>query len=829
MKVSLNLVKKYTDINVSVDELIELIGSKLGAIEEVIYLGQKYDGAIIVKVVECDKHPDADKLSVCKIDDGNVIEGVQRDNQGLIQVVCGAPNVRKDMLAVWLRPGTVVPSTAEKDPITLEAKDLRGIVSQGMLASSKELGLNDDHNGLLELDKPANVGQKFSDLYELDDVIIDIENKMFTHRPDCFGVLGVAREIAGITETSFKSPDWYLSQYDKKVDFESNSLIRVENRIPELVPEFLVQVITNIEIKPSNIQMQSYLMRLGVRPISNIVDQTNYFMLLTGQPLHAYDYDKLKAIDSENDIPKIVIRKPTTDEKVELLSGKVVVPSPDTILIATNSKTLGLGGVMGGATTEIDQNSRNIILECATFDMYSIRRTAMENGIFSEAVTRFSKGQSKLQNIHILPEITDSIIKVAGGNADTSVVSGNQNQEVKQSVLVRPSFVNNLLGLDIDTEKMATLLTNVEIDVSGDEDGLKIEPPFWRTDLEIKEDVAEEIGRLYGYDKLNLVLPIRRATPAEKNKTLEFKSKLRDLMIRLGANETVTYSFVHGNLIEKVGQDSSLAYKLTSALSPDIQYYRMSLAPSLLEKIHPNIKAGFPRFVLYEMSKVVQRNFNDSVEKSLPEEFYRFAAVLVDQSESKAGYYQARFYLEYIARTLGVELTIQPFDEQNIDKKFAQTSKIFEPGRSAIVLSGNIFLGLIGEPKQSIKKQLKLPRYSSIIELDLDKLSYISKGDHYTKLSQYPAIDQDICYKVPLSVVYEDLYEMTLRIVQSKFSDIITLQPLDIFQGDDKQNKQITFRLTVNSYDKTLKNSDLSELMSSLKVQVASDFSGDII
>ena len=361
MKVSLNLVKKYTQINMPVSDLIDVIGSKLGAVEEVINLGQIYNGAIVVKVIECDRHMDADKLSVCKVDDNNVTEGIPRDEKGLIQVVCGAPNVKKDMFAVWLRPGSVIPSTSGKDQVILEAKDLRGVMSQGMLASSKELGLNDDHHGLLEIDKPANAGQKFSELYELDDIIIDIENKMLTHRPDCFGILGIAREIAGITGLNFRSPDWYLGERSEIIDFQSNDLIRVENNIPDLVPEFLAQVINDIEIKPSDILTQSYLSRLGIRPINNIVDQTNYIMLLTAQPLHAYDYDKLKALQPQADIPKIVVRRPNPDEQVELLNGKKITPAKDTILIATDNMAIGLGGVMGGSSTEIDHTTKNIV------------------------------------------------------------------------------------------------------------------------------------------------------------------------------------------------------------------------------------------------------------------------------------------------------------------------------------------------------------------------------------------------------------------------------------------------------------------------------------
>jgi phenylalanyl-tRNA synthetase beta chain len=832
MKVSLNLVKKYTRIKVPTPELIELIGSKIGAIESVEYLAEKYDGAVIVRVVELERHLNADKLSVCKIDDGNVTDGIERDDRGLIQVVCGAPNVRKDMLAVWLKPGSIVPaSLSDNHPFRLEPKDLRGVISQGMLASSKELDLNNDHDGLLELDKPVVVGQKFSVVYELDDVIIDIENKMLTHRPDCFGILGIAREIAGITGIAFKSPDWYLSDNHKKLDFHKNSLIEVDNTIPELVPEFLVQVIQNIEIKPSDIQTQSYLNRLGIRPINNVVDQTNLVMAITGQPLHAYDYDKLKLLEPTLMIPKIVIRKPKSNETVELLNSKTIKPSKDTILIATNNSPIGLGGVMGGSTTEVDDTTKNIVVECATFDMYSIRRTSMENGILSEAVTRFNKGQSRFQNIHILPYITDSIVANAGGDADSSIVTDNKTKDQKKSFTVEVDFVNQLLGLDFNSSQITKLLTNVEIGVTNNGTKLLIKPPFWRTDLEINEDITEEVGRLFGFDKLKLVLPTRSSKPVTKNLPLDFKQRIRQLLKAAGANETLTYSFVHGNLIDSSDQDKTRAFKLSNALSPDIQYYRLSLAPSLLDKVHLNVKDGFSKFVLFEMSKIVDKSYKDQLEPKLPQELNRLAVVLVDNSANTgSAFYQARAYLDYLFSEFGLEARIIGIDDNHLDKKFDQASKIFEPLRSGLIYVGNNFLGIIGEPKSSIQKHLKLPVHTSILEIDLNKLIEIAGSQAYVRLSRYPKIEQDICFRVPDEVKYSDIFNMVKIDINKNFKDaVIKLTPLDIFKDKSSSSKQITIRLSINSYLKTLKSSDINQLIEGLKTRVSTEFSGEIV
>ena len=292
MKVSLKTVRQFTNVDIGVEELVEKINQQLGAVEEVIDLGSRYQGAVIARVVKCTKHPDADKLSVCEIDAGT------GEN---IQVVCGAPNVREDLWVVWLQPGATVPATAnDKEPFVLGARELRGVVSNGMLASAKELALGDDHNGIVELieadllnGKALEAGASFAETFGLDDTIIDIENKMFTHRPDLFGQLGVAREIAGIQNQQFKSPDWYLEtpQFAETTDLE----LEVVNEAADAVPRFMAVAMKDVVVRPSPLWLQCALVAMGGKPINNIVDVTNYVMLMTAQPTHAYDYDKLRS------------------------------------------------------------------------------------------------------------------------------------------------------------------------------------------------------------------------------------------------------------------------------------------------------------------------------------------------------------------------------------------------------------------------------------------------------------------------------------------------------------------------------------------------------
>jgi phenylalanyl-tRNA synthetase beta chain len=834
MKVSLNWIKEYTDINFDTATLVDKIGRQIGEIEEVIDLAKRYEGIYIVKVVECIPHPQADKLSLCKVDDGHRVEGVERDDKGLIQIVCGAPNVMAGMKAVWLPPGTTVPSTAAKDPFVLEPKEIRGQLSNGMMASPKELGVGESHAGLLEISDDAGVGQPFSEFFGLNDIIIDIENKMLTHRPDLFGQLGIAREVAGISGKPFKSPDWYLKVKDLNLSRGSNS-IEVKNEIPDLVARFMTQVITGVTIKPSSPKIQSYLNRVGMRPINNVVDLTNYFMMLTAQPLHAYDLDKLKALDGA-DKATIIVRNAREEEELTLLSGKTIKLNTADILISSADRPIGLGGVMGGADAEVDDTTKNIVIECASFDMYAIRRTAMRHGVFSDAVTRFNKGQSPLQNDRVLAEIVSEVIEQAGGEAEAPIdIQATLPRQVQITVSV--DLINNLLGLSLSADKMVGLLKNVEFEVMLNNNELNLTVPFWRTDIHIAEDVVEEIGRLNGYDQLALELPKKSIKVSQKNKLFSFKTEIRDLLVRGGANEVLTYSFVPAQLIEKVGQNQELAYQLTNAIRPELQFYRLSLLPGLLDKVHPNIKAGFQEFALFELNKVHVRNVQDEAEPNLPAEIYRLAMVISADSKiakadyAGAAYYQAKFYLDYLLYGLGIQYEIKALDHELSNDAEKQLVKPFEPIRSGLVEVGGDFIGVIGEPNASVKNNLKLPDFTSMIELDLGKLLNLAKPLSYTKLSNYPFVEQDVCFKVPSDLSYQALSDLLNDELTKLVSNShVSLSPLDVFQrDDDKSHKQTTFRLRISSYETTLKSNEVNELINSLGTIAKERFGAEII
>lgn len=804
-----------------VNDLANKIGSQLGEIEEITDIGKKYEGILAVKVITCEKHPNADKLSICRIDDGGMEKNANRDKDGLVQVVCGAPNVRAGILAAWIPPGISVPASYDSEPFVLEAREIRSEISNGMLASANELAINDDHQGILEIDKEVEPGTAFAPVYKLDSTIIDIENKMFTHRPDCFGLLGIAREIAGIYGKKFTSPDWY-EESPKAPETETELKLEMTNDIPELVPRFCAVAIADVKVGPSPLWLQVMLSKFGIKSINNIVDMTNFYMIFTGQPLHAYDYDKVAKMSKNGAVIKV--KKAVKAEKLKLLNGKEAELQGGEIIIATNSRPIGIGGVIGGSDTEVDESTKNIILECANFDSYSIRRTSMDHGIFTDAVTRFTKKQSAHQNLAVLCKVTADIVHFTGGKAGKPIdLKGSLS--ANKTIQITPEFINQRLGLKLEAPEISKLLQNVEFIVEKSEKQLNITAPFWRTDINIPEDIVEEVGRLYGYDHLPLQLPQRRVAPAVISRELRLKEKLRRTLAARGANEVLSYSFVHGDLIKSVGQDPANSYKLKNALSPHLQYYRQSITPSLLEKIHPNIKAGFADFVLFELGKA---HVKGKETDGLPDEFERLALVVASKNkQSKPAFYSARKYLVETLESLGINEDQVVFE--SLEKSNDSAAAYYLPGRSANVKIAGQIIGRIGEYQSKTASKLKLPDFCAGFEIGLKSLQDLVQQDSYKPLSRYPATEQDICLRTKKDLPYDKIRnELAKQLEENSPQDVdVSLKCVDIFEKDSA--KQTTFRVSASSYERTLTSEVINHTFEKSAAGLQKSLNADIV
>ena len=822
MKVSLNQIRQFLDFELPpTDELVARINGQLGGVEEIIDMADKYKDAKIVRVVECEKHPNADRLNVTKIDAGT---------GELIQVVCGAPNVHADMWAVWLPPESTVPATYDDaEPFKLGARELRGVMSHGMLAAGDELALNDDHEGIIEISeadvhagKQLLPGVSFAETFGLDDTVIDIENKMFTHRPDCFGQLGVAREIAGIFGHAFTSPNWY--SLTSEVMGGEGLLLDVFNETDN-VPRFMAVALDNVTIKPSPLWLQCALVAMGSKPINNVVDATNYIMLITAQPTHAYDYDKIRG-------SRIGTRQAIDGEKMKLLNGKEYELTASDIVIADAEGPIGLGGIMGGEESEVSAGTTRIVLEVATFDMYAVRKTAMRHGVFTDALTRFNKGQSPMQNLTVIVHLANMVTRMAGADVASPMYDlADENRLGNEPVTITGTFINSRLGLKLDKNELIGLLENVEIDIVSPDDHdtyVEVVAPFWRTDIELPEDVVEEVGRLYGFDKLPRELPQRSTAPAPHIESVLAKQRIRDTLACAGANEVLTYSFVHANVAEKAGQDVSQAFELSNALSPDLQYYRLSILPSLLDKVHMNIKAGNDEFTLFEIGK--SHHVDVRGEDKLPSEFGRVGGVYASRNDgNEATYYRIKHTVEYLIRQLRSDTTISytRLDEYEVPafKPFMQMLAPFDPVRSAIVEIDGKLAGVVGEPRAKVTRNFKLPVATGIFELFLSPFEQ-SPVTTYAPLSKYPSVQRDVSFKVQETVRYQDL--LNAAVIDQKEIEM-KVGPLDIYQAENETTKTITLRFTLTSQEKTLTSKEVSEVIDRIAASAADTTGAQVV
>jgi phenylalanyl-tRNA synthetase beta chain len=816
MIISLNWIKKFTSIDISIDELTTLIGARLVEIETVIDLGAKYQNVLVAKVVEVNRLEGSDHLNVVKIDDGGATTDIERDTNGLIQVVCGAPNIKSGQLVAWLPPKSIVPNTYNSsEQFTLDTRELRGVKSNGMIASARELDLFDEHEGILELDTNIAPGASFAKAYELDDYLIDIENKSLTHRPDCFGVIGIAREIANIQGRPFKTPEWLTNLLLNDVEQTNDVELNVAIDDAELSSRYLAVVMSGADSKrKSPLQIQTYLARVGVRPINAVVDVTNYLMMLTGQPLHAFDYDKVIAVSGGK--ADIHVRAGHDKEKLTLLDGRTIELTTDDIVIAAGETAIGLAGAMGGANTVIDEGTKNIIIESATFNLYKLRATQMRHGIFSEAITRFTKGQPFELSAPVMKNAISLMNEWAGAKCISQIAEAYPIQLNQMTIDITARKINDILGSNLADDNIINTLNNAEFIVEKNESEImKISAPYWRVDIHIPEDIVEEIGRLNGFDNINPILPVRNFTAVRPSNFDDFRTTIRKVLVRAGVNEVLTYSFIHGDILKRVGQDVNNSYRIVNSISPDLQYYRQTLTPSLLGLVHPNIKQGYDNFALFEINKSHLKQ-NGLTSEGVPIESDRLALILTSKNKLVgAPYYQAKRTLDYLCSTFGLELAYDPIAKE-LDNPIVMP---FEYRRSAQVVdkTTGVSIGFVGEYKKSVIRGCKLPEYTAGFEIDTRVLFELTQklGSNYKPLSRYPASERDICFQIDKEILYSQIVEASESALKSVGLET-SISPVDIYQPEGSETKNITIRVRLTADDHTLTGDEVTSVINAV-------------
>lgn len=835
MLISLNTVKNYAKVpqTVSDHDLIELIGSRLVEVEEAIDLAPKYRGIYVVKVVSCEAIPET-HLSLCQIDAGEHNAEFNQLDNGLVQVVCGAPNAHAGMLAVWITPGAIVPETYGNENFKLSVRKLRGYESYGMLAGADELGLATEHKAIAEIDpKMARPGDNFAEVFGLNDIILDVENKSLTHRPDCFGLIGFAREVAGILGLKFEEPEVFRGHEALKLC--DDLALTVEIADAELCPRYSCAVFDLPDNQPSKYLTPDavFLAKAGMRAIDPMVDLTNILMLETGQPLHAFDYDKLVAVGGSK-TPTIIVRAAQADEELQLLDGKTISCVPDDILITSNDVPVALAGAMGGKNTEVDASTQRVVLESATFSLYHLRKTQMAHGIFSEAITRFTKGQPAAMTGAVLAEAIQRL-EVQPLAVVDEWPAGKEQIVVK----ITTEKINGLLGTNYSVEEVVRTLENVGFEVAtvqsplvgirshGEEERvspatagaddaprnddcavatLKITVPLWRTDIHLPEDIIEEVGRLLGYDNIPLQLPTKAFVEPKIAPMITLKSELRTLLSeRLAMNEVITYSFVSRNLLEKVGEKVTDSYEIVNSISPELQCFRQQIVPSLLDKVRENLKAGHKKFSLYEINQVTRKS-SGLTDEGTPVMRTHLGIVCLGD------FYELKAQVLALFRQLNL-----PVEYKALDVATAEHDPYLEPKRSAELYVEGQKIGAFGEIKAGMLRNFKLETIVTALEINLEKIVGAKRSlTPELKLSKFPFVERDLTLKVASESPFGRVLNVLEEVLQGQ--DLVyTVTPVSIYQASPEDStKNLSFHLKFSNPRQTLRAAEISVIMESI-------------
>ena len=708
-----------------------------------------------------------------------------------------------------------MPSTYGNENFKLGTRKLQGYESNGMLAGADELDLATEHKTIAEIDpKMAKPGDDFATVFGMDDIILDVENKSLTHRPDCFGLIGFAREVAGILGLKFEEPTYAsLTCFD-----QLGGTIEIDE---ELCPRYSCAVFDLPKNEPSKYLTPTtvFLEKAGMRSIDPMVDLTNVMMLETGQPLHAFDYDKLLAVGGTSEM-NIIVRAAKPGEQLQLLDGRTIECIPEDILVTSNNVPVALAGAMGGKNTEIDASTKRVVLESATFSLYHLRKTQMAHGIFSEAITRFTKGQPAAMTFSVLLETISRL------GVDPLAVMDVYPQPVKQTVVkITTPEINSLLGTDYKTSLITETLENVGFKVvsksfsAGESLSLEIQSPMfsslvvtapdWRTDIHIKEDVIEEVGRLLGYDNIPLTLPERPFRGAEVAPMLRLKTELRELLSgRLDMHELLTYSFISSSLLEKVGQDPEDSYEIVNSISPELQRFRQQIVPSLLDKVRENIKSGHRNFALYEMNQVTCRSYGRTDEDTPT---MRTHLGIVELSD----FYRLKAQILALFGDLKLEIAYAALSPEQ-----AKRYPYLEPKRAAELSVNGKIIGAFGEVRGHVLRNFKLEQTVSAFELELDQIVDLPRQQKTSlKLSKFPFVERDLTLKVASDAPFGrfDTLIVDLLEKQGLISEVV---PASIYQASaDDSTKNLSFRLRFSDPERTLDSAAISAIMEQITIE----------
>ncbi len=782
MKISLEWLRDYVDVTLPPAELADLLTHSGLEVESLTRVEPGFRGVVVAFLESCRRHPRSDHLSICKVSDG------KRD----YSIVCGAPNVKAGERVALAVEGAILPG-GEK----IGKNDFQGVLSEGMLCSEKELGLTGEASGIMILDDPLPLGTPLESALPLEDWVLEVN--ITPNRSDCLCLLGIAREVAALTGQRLHLPE--ITRIEGVESAEALTSVTLDRA--DLCPRYVAKLILGIKIAPSPFWMRRRLEALGVRSINNIVDVTNYVMLEMGQPLHAFDFDRLEE-------KRIVVRTAAPGQTFTTLDAVSRSMPPEALMICDGKKPVALAGIMGGLNSEVEPDTSNILLESAYFDPMGIRRTCKRLGLGTEASIRFERGIDPNGSLRAAERAAGLMAELGKGAVARGAVDNYPLRIAPKEIRLRIPRVNQILGTALETGKVEAHLGALEMDVRSDgAEALMVTPGTYRVDLTREIDLIEEVARLHGFHRIPITLPAGRVSPEKKTRMEKASRRAKNVMVSFGFWEVITYSFMSPQAVKDLGipADDRRAKTLAiqNPLGEDQSVMRTSLLPGLLQTARTNTHRQNLDLKLFELGRV----FFPGREDGLPDEVETLAGLLSGLREEES-WARPKAECDFFDLKGALEGL---FDGMGIDGvHFLPDSGIpfLQPGKSCRVEAAGESLGTMGELHPRLSELYDLKQKAFVFELDFLKLSEKATDRRvFNPLPRYPAVTRDLALVVDEEIAAGDLLSSMWKANEGLIKDI---RIFDLYQGSPVPpgKKSVAFRLIYQREDRTLTDQEVN-------------------
>jgi phenylalanyl-tRNA synthetase beta chain len=780
LRISLNWIKDYINLDgISVEQIVDRLTMSGLEVEEVVNQNEIYKDFVVGFVKEKKKHPNADKLSVCIVNDGKTDH----------QVICGAPNVDTNQKVVFAPIGTIIPKGAMK----IGKAKIRGVESYGMLCSEAELELSENHEGIMVLENSIKPGSKITEALGLNDVILEIA--ITPNRSDALSHIGIARDLSAIFSLELKYPSVEISEAEEKVEKAAH----IEIKAPEDCPRYSAKIVKNVQIKQSPNWLTVRLKNIGLRPINNIVDVTNYVMYELGQPLHAFDLDSLKG-------KKIIVKNTEREIKFKTLDSKERKLLPNTLMICDAEKEIAIAGIMGGENSEVNSQTKNILIESANFNPSSIRKSSKSLGLSTDASYRFERGTDPNKTDFASKRAAKLISELSGGEVLNGIIDVYPNKAAHKEVRLRFAKVNKILGYEIPKEDILQILKNLEIKTileSGEE--YRVSVPTFRPDIEREIDLIEEIARIYGYEKIPVQEKVSISLGVKHDES-EFGDNIRDYSVALGLSEMINNPLQSEKLAHIIGK----AIRILNPQSLDMEYLRTSLIPGALQVVSNNLRVGEKDLAFFELGHVFEKknerieDFIDFMEKT------KAIFILTGYYNVKEWNKDENKYNFYSLKGLVDEFLNKFFlDNVLIDSYYNIGNKIFTYIFAKSYKEQQIGNG--GKINEELLKQFDIEQDVYCFEFDIDALQNIpKKNKKYNALLKFPKVFKDFAFVFDKSITYEEV----IKYIKNNSSDILkSIKIFDLFESANlgESKKSMAFSLEYFSNERTLTEEEVEK------------------